>query len=104
MWCEAHDNLSKRRGFNKFGKNIELVFVRGPSLAVHIGSCDTSSHHFWVGTGIIEVRKSKLLQRIVSQEILDSLLNTKKAEFVSVDTPFLNFSNNYQSISIWDNR
>ncbi len=70
MWCEALDGLTLRRRFNKYSENIQLVFVRGPSLSVHIGSCDTSAHHFWSGSGVLELRGDRLQQRILSGEKL----------------------------------
>ncbi len=74
MMCEAVDRLSFRRRYNKQESRIELVFVRGPSLAVHVGSCDTSSHHFWSGVGSVEyVDGSRLVPRIMSQRKLSAV-------------------------------
>jgi len=71
MRCEALDRLPFRRRYNKQESRIELVFVRGPSLAVHVGSCDTSSHHFWSGVGSVEnLSGTRLLTRIMSQHKL----------------------------------
>lgn len=70
MWCEALDSLTLRRRFNKYSNNIQLVFVRGPGLSVHVGSCDTSAHHFWSGSGVLELHGERLQQRILSGEKL----------------------------------
>ncbi len=70
MWCEALDSLTLRRRFNKYSDSIQLVFVRGPGLSVHIGSCDTSAHHFWSGSGVLELQRDRLRQRILSGEKL----------------------------------
>lgn len=102
MWCDAHDCMKKRRGFNKLSTNIQIVFVRGPYLALHLGSCDTSSFHFWVGTGVVELRKNRLLQRIFSQPKLDSAINSGRAAFVSVKSPFSEFSSNFMSVPLLD--
>jgi len=39
---------------------------------VHIGSCDTSAHHFWSGSGVLELQGVRLQQRIMSGEKLSS--------------------------------
>ena len=66
MFCEALDCLPERREFNKFSSRIQLVHVRGPTPSIHLASCDTSSNHFGVGDGVVEVRRDRCLQRIVT--------------------------------------
>lgn len=103
MWCDAHDSLEQRRKFNKYGSNIQIVYVKGPYLGLHLGSCETSTTEFWVGTGVLEVRGPRLLQRIISQTKLTSLLKMEDAKFVNVETPFSNLSQNYNSVCVWRN-
>lgn len=74
MWCDALDSLSLRRGFNKYGHCIQLVFIRGPSLSLHIGSCRGSNAHFWVGSGVLEERKGLLLETIITAKNLKEML------------------------------
>jgi len=64
--CEALDSLEKRRRFNKYSDNIQLVYVRGPAPAIHIGSCRTSANHFAMGEGVIEIAGEELVARIVT--------------------------------------
>lgn len=59
MRCEAIDSLSKRRGYNKFSERVQLVYVRGPQLSLHIGACRTSSRHFWVSSGAVEIDRER---------------------------------------------
>jgi hypothetical protein len=78
MWCDAVDSLHKRRGFNKYGERIQLVFVRGPTPSIHIGSCETAAFHFWVGTGVAEIAAkattaATVRQRIISQGAFEQL-------------------------------
>lgn len=54
MMCEALDSVSARREYNKYSDRIQLVFVRGPRLSLHVGSCETSCFHPWVGSGLLE--------------------------------------------------
>lgn len=74
MRCEALDSLMLRRRFNKYGSKIQLVFVRGPSYSLHVGSTPTSANHFWVGAGVIECRRKVLRPRILSATALDARL------------------------------
>ncbi len=67
LMCDALDSLEERRHFNKFSTRIQLVFVRGPVPALHVGSCRTSSFHPWVGTGVLEfVSSDTIRERIRS--------------------------------------
>jgi hypothetical protein len=66
IFCEALDSLPERRTFNKYSSRIQLVNVRGPKPSIHVASCDTSSNHFGVGDGLVEVRGGRCLQRIVT--------------------------------------
>lgn len=102
MWCDAHDCLRKRREFNKYGTNIEIANIRGPSLALNMGSCDTSTIHFWVGAGVVEIKNSRLRQRIMSQPSLDEMLNSGAISFVDVDNPFKSLSAVFNKIPVWN--
>jgi hypothetical protein len=66
IMCDALDSLEERRQFNKYSHRVQLVFVRGPTPALHIGSCRTSSFHPWAGTGFLEIRPEAHLERICS--------------------------------------
>ena len=103
MWCDAVDCLKERRRFNKYADNIQLVFVRGPTLSLHVGVCDTGSIHFWAGTGIAEVRKDRILQRILSRPNLDSLANTGSLASVCVSSKLATVSANLQELLLWNN-
>lgn len=73
MRCDAVDRLRLRRSFNKFSSRIQLVLVRGPVPAVHIGCCRGSSYHFWVGSGCVDFREGKgAIERIGSERSLSS--------------------------------
>lgn len=65
MWCDALDCLSLRRGFNKYGHCIQLVFVRGPRISMHIGSCRASNAHVAIGVGVVEQRDNCWMETIV---------------------------------------
>ncbi|WP_371347440.1 hypothetical protein [Ancylobacter sp. IITR112] len=52
--CLAMESLEERRRFNKFGPRIQITHIRGASLSLHLGSCATSIHQPWVGTGVLE--------------------------------------------------
>lgn len=75
MRCDALDSMSKRRAFNKFGHRIQLVYVRGPRPSVHIGSTETSANHFWVTTGVVEVRQERALRSLRRYGSLSALPN-----------------------------
>ena len=81
IYCEALDNLSLRRRFNKFSSRIQLVFVRGPALSVHIGSSMTSANHFWVCAGVLDVIK---YGRICTRTLSASSLADMRERRVSV--------------------
>lgn len=109
MWCDAHDSLSRRRGFNKYSGHVQLGNIKGRRLELHVGSCDTSVHQFWVGVGLIEIRGTRFLQRIVSQERLDSMMaetNSEGAPLIvrmGVTNEFSKLSNNYRWVYVLDN-
>jgi hypothetical protein len=63
--CDALDSLAIRRSYNKFESRIQLVFGRQLEPAIHIGTCETSTTHFWVSTGVLERHGEKLLPRMV---------------------------------------
>lgn len=52
--CAAMEALEFRRNFNKFGPRIQLTHIRGPSLALHIGSCRTAVMQPWVAQGYLQ--------------------------------------------------
>lgn len=88
MWCDAVDSLSRRRRFNKLTERIQLVYVRGPKPSIHIGSCEMSSSHFWVGTGVAQqLSASRVCQRIVSQAEMDDLARAGLLLSVSLERP-----------------
>lgn len=68
IMCDALDSLPERRAFNKYGRHIQLVFVRGPKPAIHVGSCVTSSNHFWVSSGVLENHGKRLLPRLIPHD------------------------------------
>lgn len=103
MWCDAHDCLTERRKFNKYSTNIEIANIRGPSLALNIGSCDTSTLHFWVGCGVIEIKKNKYLQRILSQISLEKLIINEEIEFFKTKNDLTNISSIFNKIPVWVN-
>ena len=100
MWCEALDSLTLRRRFNKYSESIQLVFVRGPNLSIHIGSCDTSAHHFWSGSGVVEYQGDHLRQRIMSGEKLSNLRNEGAVCDVELQTGFSKISAAFGRIPI----
>lgn len=63
--CDALDALEARRRYNKFGPRIQLVFDRRPQPAIHIGTCETSTTHFWVSTGVLQLHRERYLPRML---------------------------------------
>jgi len=79
--CFALDSQPVRRDYNKFSHRIQLVYVRGPEPAIHIGSCATSSNHFAATSGVLERRADeRYLPRILSSSSID------RASPVTIDT------------------
>jgi hypothetical protein len=68
--CDALDALEARRTYNKFGPRIQLVFDRRPQPAVHIGTCETSTAHFWVSEGVLDRMDKRLLPRMIGHTSL----------------------------------
>lgn len=67
--CDALDSLMHRRRFNKFEHRIQIVFVRGPELSLHLGSSATSANHFWIGSGVLErSANGRVMPRIVTSD------------------------------------
>ncbi|WP_200388263.1 NTP transferase domain-containing protein [Thiocapsa imhoffii] len=58
--CEAMESFPERRRFNKFGEHIQLSHQRG-DRSVHIGSCRTSTVQPWVGIGVYDQEKPRIL-------------------------------------------
>ena len=100
MWCEALDSLERRRLFNKYSEHIQLVFVRGPSLSIHVGSCDTAAHHFWSGTGVVHDRQRDLLQGIMSEPKIESQASAGYVHDVAVETPLLEISESFSAVPV----
>lgn len=98
MMCDAIDSLSKRREFNKFSHRIQLVFIRGPKPSIHIGVCEGSTMHFWVGLGVFEFNKNKVIPNIFSHEQLQE----SKSNFIylEVENPFTLISQNFKQVII----
>lgn len=109
MWCDAHDSLKLRRAFNKYSQHIQLGNIKGRRLELHVGSCDTSVHQFWVGVGIIENHYARLLQRIISQDKLVALQSETKAksnegiQCIAIDSDFLAISKSYGNVWFAEN-
>ncbi len=57
--CAALMALEERRAFNKFGPRIQLTHLRGPSLALHIGSCRSAVAQPWVSSGYLRWREDR---------------------------------------------
>lgn len=99
MKTDAVDCLHWRREFNKRSNRIQIVFVRGPENSIHIGSCVTSTAHFWAGTGVLEYNK-KLLPRILPQNKYIVLSMEDKLEKFDLENPLSDISNNYSYIEL----
>lgn len=103
MWCDAVDCLSKRREFNKYSDNIQVVLVRGPTLSLHLGTCETAGMHFWVGTGVAEQRLTRCLQRIVSQRQYDELESNGQVVTIPLANALSYLTPNLCRIPVWHN-
>lgn len=99
MQTDAVDCLFWRREFNKKSQRIQLVFVRGPENSIHIGSCLTSTAHFWAGTGVLEYNK-RMLPRIVSQNRYAFLAKENKLEKYKLENSLSGVSKNYSYIEL----
>ena len=99
MQTDAVDCLYWRRKFNKRSDKIQLVFVRGPENSVHIGSCLTSTAHFWAGTGVLEFNK-KLLPRILTQHQYLTLASADQLDRFNINNIFSEISKNYSYIEL----
>lgn len=60
LMCEAMESLPPRRQFNKFGEHIQLTHQKS-TLSLHIGSCETSVVQPWVGIGVYERGRPRIL-------------------------------------------
>jgi len=98
MRTDAVDCLQWRRKFNKGEDKIQLVFVRGPTMSIHIGSCRTSTAHFWAGTGVLETKQKTPIPRILTQQNFLELLAQGELHNRSVNTVLSDISDNYKSI------
>jgi pyoverdine/dityrosine biosynthesis protein Dit1 len=68
----AYLSLERRRLFNKRSDRIQIVNINGPTLSIHLGSTSASTVQFWVGEGIVEVRKERTVSQIYSSNQLMS--------------------------------
>ncbi|MBW7943699.1 MAG: hypothetical protein H3C64_15285 [Candidatus Kuenenia stuttgartiensis] len=98
MWCDALDSLNLRRKFNKGTANIQIVFVKGPYLGLHLGSCETSIGQAWVKTGLVEIRDSGYFPTMLSHSQFTLL--KQEVEFLNVDTLFRDLSQNFSVIPV----
>lgn len=96
MMCDAIDCLSKRREFNKFSHRIQVVFIRGPKPAIHLGVCEGSTMDFWVGLGVMEIRENKILPKILSFEQFESLKSS--IQMLEVENNFSTISKNFNKV------
>jgi len=96
IMVDTIENFSHRRAFNKMTHRIQIVFLRGPSNSIHLGSCGTSTVQFWVGFGAIEITEKALLPRILSFKQKEAL-----AEFIErypTTNAFCKVSKNFQTL------
>jgi|GEM_PF-4635003 len=85
--CDALDSLVDRRNYNKFGPRIQLVFGKDPQPALHIGSCETSTVHFWVSEGVLESHKERVLPRLIGHSSLKTIESgSHNIEVVSLES------------------
>jgi hypothetical protein len=98
MMCDAIDCLTKRREFNKFSHRIQVIFVRGPKPAIHLGVCEGSTMDFWVGIGILEIRANKILPKILSFDQFESIKSN--IEILELTNKFTVISNNFNKVLI----
>ena len=85
MWCDALDSLELRRGFNKYGHRIQLVYIRGPNHSLHIGSCRTANIQFVMGSGVIEKRHNSFIETIMSANQIKKLDNENKIKRYNIN-------------------
>lgn len=102
MQTDAVDCLFWRREFNKKSTRIQLVFVKGPENSIHIGSCSTSTAHFWAGIGVLEYNKKnkRLLPRILSQNKYMLWRMEDRFEKYNHENVLSDISNNYSYIEL----
>ncbi|MBK6484287.1 MAG: hypothetical protein IPG01_14425 [Chitinophagaceae bacterium] len=101
MMCDAIDCLSKRREFNKFSHRIQVVYVRGPKPAIHLGVCEGSTRDFWVGLAVMEIREDKILPKILSFEQFEYLKSS--IQMLEVENKFSTISKNFDKVLILNN-
>ena len=68
IMIDAVDSLKKRRQFNKFADQIQLVFDKKPALSLFVGANQHSIKHFWTGTGVLLQRDEDYIATILSQK------------------------------------
>lgn len=87
--CAALMALEERRAFNKFGPRVQLTHVRGPSLALHIGSCRSAVAQPWVSTGYLQWRQDRgeWIERLATASVSIKTMATQ-----AVSHPLLDLS------------
>lgn len=87
IMCDALDSMLDRRTYNKFGPRIQLVFGRDPQPALHIGSCETSTVHFWVSEGVLERHGNRVLPRMIGHSSVETpSVADRQVELVDLDS------------------
>jgi len=92
IMVDSIEGLSKRRPFNKSTNRIQLVFLKGPKPAIHVGVCEGSTNQFWVGLGVLEIREKRIIPKIFP---FSQIQNFNK---INVETKFSELSVKFNSI------
>lgn len=98
LMTDAVDCLKERRLYNKGGDKIQIVGVKGPSLSLNMGACETSTVHFWTGRGVLKMNKGVLKPFIYTSSNMDRILEKRNYSEIDVDSPFASISENYNKI------
>jgi hypothetical protein len=96
MLVDVIENFSKRRIFNKLSHRIQVVFLKGPSKSIHLGSCESSTVQFWVGFGVVEINGEKILPRILSFNQMT--IQKDKIQNFTTDNAFCSISPNFKTL------
>jgi hypothetical protein len=98
---DAYLSLSKRREFNKGGRSIQIVNIKGPHLSLHLGSSSASSVQFWMGQGVLEVRGERIIPHILSPVQLDSFNDVKEKTSIKSCSKLSRLSDNFSEIIVF---
>ena len=111
VMIDAVDSLKKRRQFNKFTDQIQLVFDKKPALSLFVGSSKHSIKHFWTGTGVLLQREQDYIATILSQKEWVDISSGKPVRLsgdhvakkylvskLNVSTDISNLCDNYKAI------